>query len=135
MGGVPGAEKEFAVAADSAGKGFPFAGDEKGFSFAEGGVDQEKAASEGAGAAGFSVGGALKNEGAAVWGEEPGDTGDQKGLDGASEAPAPLTDGLVQAEPAGTAGVSGVAPRRGGRVTTESFRGVISAAKSSGQLW
>jgi hypothetical protein len=65
-GGVPGAEKEFPAAADSAGEGFSFAGDEKGFSFAEGGEDQEKTASERAGAAGFSVTGALKDDGAAA---------------------------------------------------------------------
>ena len=28
-----------------------------------------------------------------------------------------------------------VAPTRGGKVITESFKGVISVAKSSGQIW
>jgi hypothetical protein len=105
--------------------------DENGFSFAGDGTDQENAGSE---AAGLSTAGAEEAGDAAALGEEPVVTGDQKGLAGVSEAPAPVNEGLVNTGPVAAAGAAGVAPSRGGKVTTESLSGVISAAKSSGQI-
>ena len=125
-GVVTGAENAFDAGAGSA---------EKGFSFAEDGVGQVKAVWGAEAATGFSAEGAVKGEEADGSGAEPVVTGDQKGLAGASAAPDPVNEGFAKTGLAAALGVSGVAPNRGGSVTIESFSGVISAAKSSGQIW
>ena len=64
-----------------------------------------------------------------------GVTGDQKALPPPSEFPSGLKKMELAAKEALSVPTRMVAPTRGGKVITESFKGVISVAKSSGQIW
>ena len=104
---------------------------EKGFSFAAEVWGQALAGSE---AASLPTAGAVKGDAADE--EALAVTGDQKGFEAGSAEDAAVREGLEKmGVPPAAAGFSGVAPSLGGRVTTESFNGVISVAKSSGQIW